>query len=100
MVRVKLWGSLRSFVDGAERVEVEVRDFRQLLDGLRAEYLALIQQIDSSVSMALDWVIYRDAWFFADFVRQRSGADALHGERMMIGVPGKSQELLSTKARI
>ena len=63
MVRVKLWGSLRSFVDGAERVEIEVRDFRQLLDGLHAEYLALIQQIDSSVSMALDWVIYRDAWF-------------------------------------
>ena len=63
MVRVKRWGSLRSYVDGAERVEVEVRDFRQLLDGLHAEYLALIQQIDSSVSMALDWVIYRDAWF-------------------------------------
>ena len=63
MVRVKLWGSLRSFVDGAERVEVEVRDFRQLLDGLRAEYLALIQQIDSSVLMALNWVIYRDARF-------------------------------------
>lgn len=63
MVRVKLWGSLRTFVDGAERVEVEVRDFRQLLDGLHAEYLALIQQIDSSALMALDWVIYRDAWF-------------------------------------
>lgn len=63
MVRVKLWGSLRSFADDAESIEVEARDFRQLLDGLRAEYPALRPQIDRGVSMALDGVIYRDAWF-------------------------------------
>lgn len=60
---MKLWGSLRSFADDAESIEVEARDFRQLLDGLRAEYPALSPQIDRGVSMALDGVIYRDAWF-------------------------------------
>ncbi len=63
MVRVKLWGSLRSLADGQEWVEVEASNFKQLLDQLALKYPALEPQIKRGVSMALDGVIYRDAWF-------------------------------------
>ncbi len=63
MVRVKLWGSLRSLVDGQEYVEVEASNFKQLLDQLEQQHPALKPQIKRGVSFALDGVIYRDAWF-------------------------------------
>jgi molybdopterin converting factor small subunit len=63
MVRVKLWGSLRDLADGQEWVEVEARNFKQLLDALVAQYPGLAPQIERGVSLALDGVIYRDAWF-------------------------------------
>lgn len=63
MVRVKLWGSLRDLADGQEFVEVEASTFKQVLDQLEAKYPALKPQIKRGVSLALDGVIYRDAWF-------------------------------------
>ena len=62
MVRVKLWGSLRSLADDLEWVEVEARNFKELLDQLGTQYPALRPQIKRGVSLALDGVIYRDAW--------------------------------------
>ncbi|WP_375227818.1 MoaD/ThiS family protein [Roseobacter sp. S98] len=63
MVRVKLWGSLRSLADGEEYVEVDARNFRQILDRLEEKHPGLKPQIRRGVSFALDGVIYRDAWF-------------------------------------
>jgi len=63
MVKVKLWGSLRTLADGNEYVEVEASNFKQLLDQLSARYPALKPQIKRGVSLALDGVIYREAWF-------------------------------------
>lgn len=63
MVRVKLWGSLRSLADGQEFVEVEATNFKQLLDQLEQQHPALRPQIKRGVSLALDGVIYREAWF-------------------------------------
>ena len=63
MVRVKLWGSLRSLADGQEWVEVEASTFKEMLDQLAQKHPALTPQIKRGVSMALDGVIYRDAWF-------------------------------------
>ena len=63
MVKVKLWGSLRDLADGQEFVEVEASNFKQLLDQLEAKHPALGPQIKRGVSLALDGVIYRDAWF-------------------------------------
>jgi molybdopterin synthase sulfur carrier subunit len=63
MVRVKLWGSLRGFADDQEWVEVEASNFKQLLDALEAKYPALAPQIKRGVSLSLDGVIYREAWF-------------------------------------
>lgn len=63
MVRVKLWGSLRSLADDQEWVEVDASNFKELLDQLSLKYPSLQPQIKRGVSLALDGVIYRDAWF-------------------------------------
>lgn len=63
MVRVKLWGSLSDFADGKEVVEVEASNFKQLLDRLAEQYPALQPQINRGVSVAVDGVVFRDAWF-------------------------------------
>ena len=63
MVQVKLWGSLRALADDQEMVEVEARNFKELLDKLSEQCPALKPQIKRGVSLALDGVIYRDAWF-------------------------------------
>ena len=63
MIRVKLWGSLRVFADGREWVEVEASTFKQMLDQLVLHYPELKPQIDRGVSVALDGVIYGNAWF-------------------------------------
>lgn len=63
MVRVKLWGSLRALADGQEWVEVDARNFKELLDQLVIKHPGLEPQIKRGVSLALDGVIYREAWF-------------------------------------
>ncbi|MGB7241521.1 MAG: MoaD/ThiS family protein [Sulfitobacter sp.] len=63
MVRVKLWGSLRSLAEGQAFVEVEAANFKQVLDQLILKHPALEPRIKRGVSFALDGVIYRDAWF-------------------------------------
>ena len=63
MVRVKLWGSLRALADGEEWVEVEASNFRELLEALVVKYPGLEPQIQRGVSLALDGVIYLEAWF-------------------------------------
>ncbi|MEI2807446.1 MoaD/ThiS family protein [Albidovulum sp.] len=63
MVRVRLWGSLRQAAEGQTEVEVEARTFKELLDRLAATYPGLGPQIRRGVSLSLDGVIYREAWF-------------------------------------
>jgi molybdopterin converting factor small subunit len=63
MVKVLLWGSLRQATDGLTEVEVEAATFKQLLDRLGAAYPGLQPQIKRGVSMSLNGVIYREAWF-------------------------------------
>ncbi len=63
MVKVRLWGSLRHGADGQTEVEVEARTFKELLDRLAEAYPGLEPQIRRGVSLSLDGVIYREAWF-------------------------------------
>lgn len=63
MVAVTIWGSLRAFTDGRAQVEVEARNFKELLEQLSLEYPGLKPQIARGVSLALDGKIYREAWF-------------------------------------
>ena len=63
MVAVTLWGTLRRFTDGAGQVQVEARNFKELLDRLGEDYPGLKPQIERGVSIAVDGRIYRNAWF-------------------------------------
>ena len=63
MVAVTILGSMRRFTDGQAQVEVEARNFKELLDRLAQDYPGLKPQIERGVSLALDGRIYREAWF-------------------------------------
>lgn len=63
MVKVVLWGSLRAATGGQGEVEVEASTFKELLDRLAETYPGLRPQIERGVSLALDGVVYREAWF-------------------------------------
>jgi molybdopterin converting factor small subunit len=63
VVKVKIWGSLRRFTDGRGELEVEAKNFKQVLDGLAEQYPGLKPQIERGVSLALDGRIYRESWF-------------------------------------
>lgn len=63
MVKVVLWGSLRTATGGVAEVEVEAATFKELLDRLAEAHPGLRPQIARGVSVAIDGVIYREAWF-------------------------------------
>jgi len=65
MVTVTIWGSLRAFTEGRATLEVEAASFKQLLDRLAQDYPGLAPQITRGVSLAVDGLIYREAWFTA-----------------------------------
>ena len=63
MVKVKLWGSLRSLADDRETLEVEAGTLKELVDRIVAEVPALEPQIERGVSFSVDGLVYRDSWF-------------------------------------
>ncbi len=63
MVTVRLWGTLRHLTGGHAEVEVEAGTFKEVLDRLAETYPGLAPQFQRGVSMALNGVIYREAWF-------------------------------------
>lgn len=63
MVKVILWGSLRSVTGGLVEVEVEAANTGQMLKALAKKYPALDHIIKGGVSVAIDGLIYKEAWF-------------------------------------
>lgn len=63
MVKVAIWGSLRSATDGHAEVEVEAASLRELIDRLVEQYPGLQPQVDRGVSISIDGLIYNDSWF-------------------------------------
>ncbi len=63
MVKVGIWGSLRSRVEDQAEVEIEASTLRELLDGLARRYPEIRPQLDRGVSVAIDGKIYNYAWF-------------------------------------
>ncbi len=63
MVQVTLFGSIRAHAEGQARVEVQAATFKELLDHLVEQYPGMKPQIDRGVSVAIDGLVYREAWF-------------------------------------
>ena len=63
MVQVTLFGSIRAHADGRARVEIEATTFKELLDRLVEEFPGMKPQIDRGVSVAIDGLVYKEAWF-------------------------------------
>ena len=63
MVTVTLLGSLRAHADGRATVEVQAATFKDLLDGLVELYPGMKPQIDRGISVAIDGLVYKEAWF-------------------------------------
>ncbi len=63
MVAVTIWGSLRAHTEGQAQVQIDARNFKELLDRLAEHYPGMKPQIERGVSLALDGRIYREAWF-------------------------------------
>ena len=63
MVTVTLFGSIRAHADGQAQVEVQATTFKDLLDQLVRQYPGMKPQIDRGVSVAVDGLVYKEAWF-------------------------------------
>lgn len=63
MVTVTLFGSLRAHADGRATVEVEAATFKELMDRLIETYPGMKPQIDRGISVAVDGLVYKQAWF-------------------------------------
>ena len=63
MVSVRIWGSLRTATNDEEFVDVEAKNFKELLDSLSEKFPKLKPQIKRGVSVAIDRKIYRNSWF-------------------------------------
>ncbi len=53
-VEVALWGNLRPLTGGVDKVVVEARNIRDMLEGLVAAHPALEPIIEAGVSVAID----------------------------------------------
>jgi len=62
MPEVRLFGSLRDAVDGAESVRVDGATIRELLQSLGREYPRMRERIGQGIAVSIDGVIYRDDW--------------------------------------
>ena len=65
MARVILMPSLRAFAEGAEEVEVEAADLRQLLRRLGERFPDLAPHLEEPLTVAIDGEIRQDDWFAA-----------------------------------
>jgi molybdopterin converting factor small subunit len=62
MARVVLTGALRAAAGGLAEIEVEASTFREVLDRLAEAQPDLRPLIERGVSLAIDGLIYREAW--------------------------------------
>jgi len=63
MVKVAIWGSLRTATGGRAEVEVEAGNLGELLDRLAQTYPAIQPQLERGVSVVIDGLVYNDSWF-------------------------------------
>lgn len=62
MPRVFFSGNLKELAGGAEEIEVEAADIRQLLRVLGERFPAMRPQLEGGIAVAVDGEIYQDGW--------------------------------------
>ncbi len=63
MVKVLLWGSLASLIEGRSELDVDARNIKQLLERLSDNHPALKPGLAKGVSVSIDGMMYNDTWF-------------------------------------
>ncbi len=63
MVKVNLWGSLKSVSSGRDSIDVEAQTIRQMFRALGEQEPGLVPILETGVTVAIDGQIYRDDWF-------------------------------------
>ena len=63
MVKVVLWGSLKQAAGGRTEIELEAKNVREVLDVLKDRHPGLEEHLERGVSVSIDGVMFRDAWF-------------------------------------
>ncbi len=61
MVKVQVWGTLKSALEGADEIELQAASIREVLDQLSAAYPAMKQAIDRGVSVSVDGRMYANS---------------------------------------
>lgn len=63
MVKVNLWGSLKTLASDRDTIEVEAQTIRQIFRALAEQEPGLIPVLETGITVAIDGQIYRDDWF-------------------------------------
>jgi sulfur-carrier protein len=63
VAHVILSGTLKQLAGGAEQIDVDARDVRQLIRALAEKFPALAPHLDDGFAIAIDGEIFQDAWF-------------------------------------
>lgn len=63
MVKVNLWGSLKTLASGRDTIEVEAQTIRQMFRALGEQEPGLVPVLETGITVAIDGQIYRDDWF-------------------------------------
>ena len=62
MRTVYLWGGLRPAADGAESIEIDADNIRELMIKLEEQYPELKPHLENGIAVSVDGTIYRDDW--------------------------------------
>ena len=65
MVKVVLWGGLRSMANGQSEIDIAASSIREIFLQLSKDYPDLEAELEHNVSVAVDGKVYRDALFVA-----------------------------------
>jgi sulfur-carrier protein len=63
MVKVGIWGSLKTHTGGLDFIEVEAVDLRSLLQAVGEKYPAMQPVLERGASVSIDGRIYTEHWF-------------------------------------
>jgi sulfur-carrier protein len=62
MPEVRLWGSLGAAAGGHDKLNIEAKNIRELLQNLAQQYPGVEPYLQQGIAVSINGVIYRDNW--------------------------------------